>query len=83
MLSDYRSRITVDRPIALSDKAVKEWKTFEDVVMVMTGRGGERGETVMFCYLYNSLVSSLHYLCLVPKKRNWFFTCLDVNHKWC
>ena len=35
--------------------------------MVMTGRGGERGETVMFCYLYNSLVSSLHCLCLVPK----------------
>ena len=56
LLSDYRSRITVDRPIALSDrdKAVKEWKTFEDVVMVMTGRGGERGETVMFCYYYNS-----------------------------
>ena len=49
--------------------------------MVMTGRGGERGETVMFCYLYNSLVSSLHYLCLVPKKRNWFFTCLYLAYQ--
>ena len=51
--------------------------------MVMNGRGGERGETVMFCHLYNSLVSLLHWLSLVPKKRNWFLTCLDVNHKWC
>ena len=25
--------------------------------MVMTDRRGERGETVMFCYLYNSSVS--------------------------
>ena len=47
--------------------------------MVMTGRRGERGDNVIFCYLYNSLVSSLHYLCLVPKKRNWFFNQIRFN----
>ena len=39
----------------------------------------KRGEIVMFGYLY----SLLHWLCLVREKRNWFSTCLDVNHKWC
>ena len=56
--------------------------TFEDIVMVMTGRGGERSETVMFLSLIQ-LASFLTPLALLsPSKTQLVLYLSRLNHKW-